>query len=570
MSALTADAAYPRSFVVPSSSDSHDAYLSEPPIRKLAEFFQRKGLAALKEEDQHEQWYEDWIAYQAEHRIYASVLAPGQFDVLRYARFLEVFGYFSPAHGYSAQVTFLGLFAVLMGENAALKQEAAATLQSGGLFAFGVSEKTHGSDLLAGEFIVKQLDDGRFIANGSKYYIGNSNAASIIAILAKREEGGNRRVPFVLFALRPASSKGYHNRRKIRTLGVRGGYVGEFEVHDHQFPPADIIAEGRGAWDAVLGTVTLGKFFLGFGSIGICEHAFEEAHAHLKSRILYGKPTIEMPHIRAAMTQAFTRLTAMKLYAYRALDYLHAAHAGDRRYLLFCAVQKAKVSTEGVKTMALMSECVGAKGFESDTWFEMALRDIQLIPGLESSAHINLGLTALFCGRYFDRFDTDLPDPKSLVAGETPSAPNEFLTSARTGAINSIAFAPAMKAYEPLAGIANVRLFARQIERFQSFLAANPTIDAADTQSSLAVGQCMAIIAYGQLIAEAAHRLGVAAETVAAIFHLLIADLSAAALNLAALPRIDARARSRARRMVTVPKTAQADWDSVARQMDIP
>ena len=87
-----------------------------------------------------------------------------------------------------------------------------------------------------------------------------------------------------------------------------------------------------------------------------------------------------MPHIRATTAQAYARLTAMKLYAYRALDYVHAASADDRRYLLFCAVQKAKVSTEGVKVMSLLSECIGAKGFESDTYFEMALRDSSSSP----------------------------------------------------------------------------------------------------------------------------------------------------------------------------------------------
>src|SRR5205814_390110 len=132
---------------------------------------------------------------QAKHRVYASVLSPKQysstgseFDLLRYSRFLEVFGYFSPAHGYSAQVTFLGLFSILMGDNAALKREAVAALESGGLLAFGVSEKAHGSDLLAGEFTVKEVEGGRWVANGSKYYIGNSNAASIISILARRED----------------------------------------------------------------------------------------------------------------------------------------------------------------------------------------------------------------------------------------------------------------------------------------------------------------------------------------------------------------------------------------------
>ena len=69
-----------------------------------------------------------------------------------------------------------------------------------------------------------------------------------------------------------------------------------------------------------------------------------------------------MPHIRSKMAQAYARLTAMKLYAYRALDYVHAARADDRRYILFCAVQKAMVSTEGVKVVALLADCVGREG----------------------------------------------------------------------------------------------------------------------------------------------------------------------------------------------------------------
>src|SRR5439155_6231579 len=98
--------------------------------------------------------------------------------------------------------------------------------------------------------------------------------------------------------------------------------------------------------------------------------ALTEALAHLTQRVLYGKPVIEMPHIGSMVAQAYARLTAMKFYAYRALDYVHAARANDRRYLLFTAVQKARVSTEGLKVLALLSECLGAKGFETDTYFE--------------------------------------------------------------------------------------------------------------------------------------------------------------------------------------------------------
>ncbi len=203
--------------------------------------------------------------------------------------------------------------------------------------------------------------------------------------------------------------------RKIHTLGVRAGDVGAFDVTDHILPESDLIAQGRSAWDAVIGTVTLGKFFLGFGSVGICEHALAEAADHLRRRVLYGKPVLDMPHIRSLMAQAYARLSAMKLYAYRALDYLHAACAADRRYLLFTAVQKAKVSTEGVKVVAMLSECVGAKGFEADTYLEMALRDVQLIPSLEGSTHINLEFTSQFIGRYFDEPDRSLLDPGALA-----------------------------------------------------------------------------------------------------------------------------------------------------------
>jgi len=93
-----------------------------PPLKSSPRFFDAKGLAALKAEDQREEWYADWLTYQAEQRLYATLLSPKefstlgtQFDLLRLTRFLEMFAYFSPAHGYSLQVTFLGFFSIMMG-----------------------------------------------------------------------------------------------------------------------------------------------------------------------------------------------------------------------------------------------------------------------------------------------------------------------------------------------------------------------------------------------------------------------------------------------------------------------
>ena len=561
------DAVSPRCFSPARPRGAGDAYLCDTSIQKLLEFFEAKGVAALKQEDRLEQWYDDWMEHQAKHRLYASLLSPKrysthgfQFDLLKLARFLEVFGYCSPAHGYSLQVTFLGLFPILMGSQEPLKREAVATLEAGGLFALGVSEKEHGADLLGNEFSVKQID-GRWVANGNKYYIGNSNCASIISLLARQENDRtadrSRRAPFVLFALRPGKAGGYRNLRKINTLGVRQAFVGELEVKDHEVPPDDIFAEGRQAWDAIFGTVTLGKFFLGFGSIGICEHAFAEAVTHLSSRILYGKPAIEMPHLRTAISQAYARLAGMKLYAFRAIDYLQAASAADRRYLLYCAVQKAKVSTEGVKTLALLSECIGAKGFEADTYFEMALRDAQLIPALEGSTHINLDQACQFIDRYFERSDSGMAPPKSLLAGQAEPGENPYLMEARSGAINSARFVEPLAAYRPLIAIPNVMTFAKQVSAFGQFVRNGATCGAliGDAEGSLLVGRCLASIAYAQLIAEHWLLLDIDRQLIDAIFELQVHDLSTTALTLASHPLLDDRGRAMIGRLIVPPKT---------------
>lgn len=574
---MTADAVRPLSFDAPSPGASE--YLRDPFVRLLIDFFQGKGLEELKREDRQEEWYQDWIDYQARHGIYAGLLSPQQyssrghqFSISRLVRFLEVFAYFSPAHGYSLHVSFLGLFPILMSDNEPLKREAVARLEAGGLFAFGVSEKAHGADLFANEFLLTPAPGGGWTAEGSKYYIGNANAACIVSVLAKKggpeSAGSSRRMPFVFVAIRPPEAPAYQDVRKIRTLGIRSAFVGEFTVKGHPLPDGDVISQGRQAWDAGLDTVNLGKFFLGFGAVGICERAFTEAFAHLRRRTLYGKPVSDMPHVRAATTHAFARLTAMKLYAYRALDYLQAASPGDRRYLLWSAVQKARVSTQGVRVMAFLSECVGARGFEAETYFESALREVQLIPALEGSTHINFALTAQFVANYFAGTDeVAAPEPGGLSEGDPGENPYWFEAGDRNP--RTVRFGPSLRAYRSLRSLANVRLFVKQVKAFQQFAAAEGTQGAAqpgkpDADVAIAIGKCFSTIAYAQLVAESCTAAQVEPSTISVIFHGLIEDLREESLALAATFPLASAQRAALRGTVRVPRTDASDLEATS------
>jgi acyl-CoA dehydrogenase len=574
---ISSDALYPLWFGISSPAPGTPEYLQDSSVQLLVDYFRKKGLPTLKEEDRREDWYPDWIDYQAKHQLYASLLSPRRysslghsFNFLKLTRFLEVFAYFSPAHAYSLHVSFLGLAPILMSDNEALKREAIAKLEGGGLFAFAVSERAHGSDLLANEFTVKPVGSAGLLADGAKCYIGNANAACIISVLARKGDAGSaglsKRSPFVFFALRPAEAAAFQNVRKIRTLGIRSAFVGEFDVKSHPLPEGDILSQGREAWNAIFGTIDLGKFFLGFGAIGICEHGFAESIAHMQRRILYGKSVSEMPHIRTATTIAFARLTAMKLYAYRALDYLQAASADDRRYMLFNAVQKAKVSTEGVKVMALLSECIGARGYDAETYFESALRDAALIPGLEGSTHINFGMTTQFLVPYFAEPGCEVPTPASVSLHEDGPEENPYWMEARDRNARTVRFAHFLQVYKPLRSIPNVRSFRKQVQAFQGFARGSTSVPNAngDIATLIAMGKCFAVIVYAQLVAENCLVAKAASWMVSLIFHGLIEDLSAEALKLSAMFLPGSAQRALLSRVVQVPRTSTAEIVAVS------
>ncbi len=215
--------------------------------------------------------------------------------------------------------------------------------------------------------------------------------------------------------------------------------------------------------------------------------------------------------------------------------------------------------------MPLLLECVGARGLESDTYFEMALRDVLLIPGLEGSMHINLRLAGQFVPRYFDRADDSLPVPASLSAETVPVGENAYLASAAAGNARAVGFRHFLAAYRPLAAIPNVALFARQAAAFRRFVKGVKSAALADLRVDLALGRGVAAIAYGQLIAENAVLMGIPPPVVSAIFGLLVGDMSGMALQMAAIPKFDATSRGLIQRMVKVPRTGDEEWEFIIR-----
>jgi acyl-CoA dehydrogenase len=495
---------------------------------KTIEFFENKGKAKVKEDDHNKVWYADFLDFIHREDIFANLLTPAgygdpdfRWDTWRNCEFNEILGFYGLCYWYTWQVSILGLGPIWMSDNEELKLKAAHLLKQGAVFAFGLSEKEHGADVYSTEVTLTPLEDGTYVANGEKYYIGNGNEAPMVSTFGKMADTGE----YVFFTV----DSQHENYECKKNVVDSQNYVANFALHDYPITKADILLQGQAAWDAALNTVNIGKYNLGWASIGICTHAFYEAINHAANRRLYNMYVTDFPHVKQMFTDAYTRLAAMKLFALRAADYMRTASPEDRRYLLYNPVVKMKVTTQGEDVITLLWDVIAAKGFEKDMYFEMAARDISALPRLEGTVHVNIALILKFMPNYFMN-PADYPEITKQIE---PRNDDFLFDQGPTRGLGKIQFHDYNIAYDGY-DLPNVNIFKEQIEVFKEFLAAaTPDADQQkDIDFLMSLGEIFTLVVYGQLILENAKIYAVDDDLVDQIFDFMIRDFSRFALQL--------------------------------------
>jgi acyl-CoA dehydrogenase len=502
-------------------------------LRATIDFFESRGKERLKSDDHERVWYSDYLDFIAREGLFATFLTPAahaggsadkRWDTARICAFNEISAFYGLQHWYTWQVSILGLGPIWQSANEQAKERAAKLLDEGAIFAFGLSEKAHGADIYSTDMVLTPDGDG-FRANGGKYYIGNGNEAAMVSVFGRRAdvEGEDG---YVFFA---ADSR-HPDYRLVKNVVNSQNYVSAFELEDYPVRPEDILHTGREAFDAALNTVNIGKFNLGFASIGICEHAFYEAITHADARVLYGRRVTDFPHVRQAFIDAYARLVAMKLFSDRAVDYFREASPDDRRYLLFNPITKMKVTTEGERVVDLLWDVIAAKGFEKDMYFEMAARDIRGLPKLEGTVHVNMALVLKFMASYLFA-----PEQFEPVPERRDAADDEFLfRQGPARGLSKIRFHDWRATYEEFAEVPNVKRFTEQAAALRTLLETAPPADdqATDLDFLLTLGELFTLVVYGHLILERAKQTDLDRDVLDQIFDVFVRDWSAYATAL--------------------------------------
>ena len=502
-------------------------------MHKTVAFFENKGLRKIKEDDHNRAWYADFLEFVKDEKIFATLLTPTPYgatqdyrwDTWRNCEFNEILGFYGLSYWYTWQVSILGLGPVWMSKNESLKKRAAELLDEGHVFAFGLSERQHGADIYSTEMSLTPQPDGSYLANGEKYYIGNANLAGMVSTFGKIKDTGE----YVFFV----ADYRHSHYELIKNVTSSQNYVGQYALHDYPVTSAEILARADAAWDMGLNTVNIGKYNLGWASIGICTHAFYEAIQHASNRRLYNMFVTDFPHVRQMFVDAYTRLVSMKLFTLRAADYLRSASADDRRYLLYNPIVKMKVTTQGEEVINLLWDVIAAKGFEAEPFFEMAARDIRALPKLEGTVHVNIALIVKFMPNYFFN-----PMEYPAIPRRDEAKNDAFLfDQGPARGLGKIRFHDYQVVFEKYA-LPNVAIFSEQVAVFKEFLAfATPDENQQkDVDFLLALGEIFTLVVYAQLVLENASIFAIADDLLDQIFDFMVRDLSRHALNLHSKP----------------------------------
>ncbi|WP_328552027.1 MULTISPECIES: acyl-CoA dehydrogenase [unclassified Streptomyces] len=538
-------------------------------LRATIDWFETRGKTALLGDYMDRAWYADFLEFAAKEGLFATFLTPSadgggdankRWDTARNAALNEIFGFYGLNYWYTWQVTILGLGPVWQSANPETRARAARLLSEGHVMAFALSEKSHGADIYQTDMVLTPDGEGGFRADGSKYYIGNGNVAGLVSVFGRRSdiEGPEGYVFFAADSRHPD----YHLVQNVVNSQM---FVSEFRLEDYPVRAADVMHTGQAAFDAALNTVNIGKFNLCTVGVGICEHAMYEAVTHAHNRVLYGNPVTDFPHVRREFTDAYVRLAAMKLFSDRAADYFRSAGPDDRRYLLFNPMTKMKVTTESEKVIDLLWDVIAAKGFEKDTYFDKACRDIRGLPKLEGTVHVNLALIQKFMGNYLFQPADYAPVPTRL----DPADDTFLFAQGPARGLGAIRFHDWRIAYDRFAALPNVARFREQADGLCELLSRH-TPDKAqlrDLDFSLALGHLFALVVYGQLVLEQAELTGLDEDLLDEIFAVLVRDFSGYATELhgkaAATEDQAAWALAAIRRPVADPERLARVWSQV-------
>ena len=224
----------------------------------------------------------------------------------------DVLGYVSPRADSIFAVQGLGTFPVLTAGTDAQRDALAAYSRGERIAAFALTEPGAGSDVAAIATEARR-DDGGWVLDGEKTFISNLGLADHATVFATVDRDAGRRGLTAFWI--PLDAPGV---TVIAQAPTAPHPLGRLVLDGCRVPADAVVGAPGGGFALAMQTLDTFRVSVGAAAVGMARRAFDEAVAHVRGRVQFGKPLAEQPLVQAHLADMRVDLDAARLLVLRA------------------------------------------------------------------------------------------------------------------------------------------------------------------------------------------------------------------------------------------------------------
>jgi len=172
--------------------------------------------------------------------------------------------------------------------------------------AIAMTEPAAGSDLQGIQTNARR-DGDHYVINGSKTFITNGRLAGLVCLAAKTDTRAPAMRGISLIIVETKDLAGYRAGRPLEKVGMHGQDTCELFFEDVRAPCANLLgsSEGRGL-SQMLERMSYERLTVAVSAVATAEQAVTLTTRHVKERIAFGKPLIELQNTRFKLAECKT------------------------------------------------------------------------------------------------------------------------------------------------------------------------------------------------------------------------------------------------------------------------
>jgi len=318
-----------------------------------------------------------WLKY-AVPRAYGGAL--DTLDVRSICLIRETIGYTSGLAEFAFAMQGLGSGPIsLFGSDELKRQYLPGVVAGHAVAAFAISEAGAGSDLAAMQTTATR-DGDAIVIHGEKTWISNAGIAAHYVVFCRWPEGGDR--SFIALVV-DAGAPGLSVSRTIDVIAPHP--LGTLTFTDCRVPASAVVGEPGKGLRVALGTLDVFRTTVGAAALGFARRALDEAVAHVKTRIAFGKPLADFQLTQARIAEMATAIDGAALLVYRAA---WTRDDGAVRITREAAMAKLVATEMAQQVIDSAVQLLGARGVVAGEPVERLYREIRALRIYEGTSEI--------------------------------------------------------------------------------------------------------------------------------------------------------------------------------------